>query len=136
MKNNRIAIDNLPSSNKITAQQFRDMVAGKGNGLEKEKRSKFNAQKTIVEGIKFDSKKESSRYLQLMMMHKGKLISKPALQIEFLLTGGIIYKADFVYVDFIEKKIIVEDTKGFKTPEYKLKKKLMKTDYNIEIKES
>jgi hypothetical protein len=45
------------------------------------------------------------------------------------------YKADFVYFDIEANKTIVEDTKGFRTPEYKIKRKLMLYVHNIRIKE-
>jgi uncharacterized protein related to proFAR isomerase len=51
----------------------------------------------------------------------------------------INYIADFVYVaelDFIDGRETVEDVKGFKTPEYKLKRKFMKHVHNIEILET
>lgn len=44
-------------------------------------------------------------------------------------------KADFVYYDNNLKKIIVEDTKGVKTKEYILKRKLLLYMFNIRIHE-
>ena len=48
------------------------------------------------------------------------------------------YKADFKYYDIEKNKTIVEDTKGFLTDIYKLKKKLFEYTYKdlqiIEIK--
>ena len=43
------------------------------------------------------------------------------------------YVADFVYEQ--DGKTIVEDTKGFRTKEYELKKKMMRAFLGIEIKE-
>lgn len=43
------------------------------------------------------------------------------------------YKADFVYI--YKDSLVVEDAKGFKTPEYRIKKKLMLYIHNIQIKE-
>ena len=46
------------------------------------------------------------------------------------------YRADFVYFDEELKQLIVEDTKGFKTEVYRIKKKLMLYTHGIKIKET
>ena len=46
-----------------------------------------------------------------------------------------MYIADFSYFDCDSGQITVEDAKGFKTPEYRLKKKLMLWIHGIRIKE-
>lgn len=45
------------------------------------------------------------------------------------------YIADFVYRDAKSDKLVVEDTKGFKTKDYIIKRKLMLHVYNIKIQE-
>jgi hypothetical protein len=45
------------------------------------------------------------------------------------------YRADFVYLDK-EGHLVVEDTKGFRTKEYLLKRKLMLLVHGIRIKET
>ena len=45
------------------------------------------------------------------------------------------YAADFVYVDCATGKTVVEDTKGFRTPEYIIKRKLMRWVHGITVKE-
>jgi Protein of unknown function (DUF1064) len=134
-KSSRLALPNIGNRTTLTAQEFRNMQNGTQMPVQKTK-SKFGAIKCEIEGIRFDSKKESQRYLELELLHKAGLISKPILQYEFLLPGPIKYLSDFVYYDYKELVFVVEDTKGFKTPEYKLKKKLMKAILQIEIKES
>ncbi len=42
---------------------------------------------------------------------------------------SIKYVADFVYYDVEREETIVEDTKGFKTEVYKIKKKLFEYKY-------
>ena len=44
------------------------------------------------------------------------------------------YRADFKYLE--NGKLVVEDTKGFRTPVYRLKKKLVEALFNIEIVET
>lgn len=50
-----------------------------------------------------------------------------------LVQRATTYVADFVYETM--GKTIVEDTKGFRTKEYELKKKMMRAFLGIEIKE-
>lgn len=51
------------------------------------------------------------------------------LQSKFMLRGKMIraitYRADFSYYDNIKKKFVVEDVKGFKTTDYKIKVKML-----------
>ena len=104
------------------------------------KSSKFGAKKTVVDGITFDSKWESERYGQLKAMERGGIVTDLELQVKYDIIINDIkickYIADFVYKEESpdgEIKEIVEDAKGFETPEFKLKKKLMKAVHNIEI---
>ena len=104
------------------------------------KSSKFGAKKTIVDGITFDSKWESERYGQLKAMERGGIVTDLKLQVKYDIVINDIkickYIADFVYKEESPDgkiKEIVEDAKGFETPEFKLKKKLMKAVHNIDI---
>ena len=104
------------------------------------KRSKYNAVKTIVDGITFDSKKEANRYLELKLMEQSGEIRDLELQVPYSIDveGYHIckYTADFQYWDNNEKKVITEDCKGFRTPSYRLKKKLLKAVHGVEIYET
>lgn len=104
------------------------------------KSSKFGAKKTVVDGITFDSKWESERYGQLKAMERGGIVTDLELQVKYDIVINDIkickYIADFVYKEESPDgkiKEIVEDAKGFETPEFKLKKKLMKAVHNIDI---
>jgi Protein of unknown function (DUF1064). len=87
-------------------------------------RNKYKAIKTSVDGIKFDSKKEAARYVQLKLLAKSGAIQSLELQPKYdLMVNGVkcgFYKADFRYYE--NGACIVEDVKGFKTPVYNLKK--------------
>lgn len=100
-------------------------------------RSKYGAQKVTFDGIEFDSIKEGNRYLHLRMLRNAGYIRTLSLQVPFELNDGgthsLKYIADFLY--FRNGVLVVEDAKGFRTKEYKKKRKLMKEVYNIEIKE-
>jgi len=104
---------------------------------------KYNNTKTIVDGIKFDSKREASRYSELKLLERAGEITDLILQPKFELipkyeingrkVRKIEYIADFQYVE--NGKTIIEDAKGFKTKEYLIKKKLFEFKYGIEIAE-
>lgn len=106
--------------------------------------SKYGNKKTVIDGITFDSKKESERYLMLKDMLKNKEIEDLQLQPKFLLQDSFKYKgktekkiyyiADFSYKK--EGKLVVEDVKGKKTDVYKLKRKLFLYKYtDIDFRE-
>lgn len=101
------------------------------------KRPKYNARKTVIDGITFDSKKEAERYSVLKLLERSGQITELKLQVLYRLVVNDIlvckYVADFVYYD--GDAWVVEDCKGFKTREYILKRKLMKAVYGIVIKE-
>ena len=99
--------------------------------------NKYRARKTEVDGIVFDSAKEARRYGQLKLMLKAGVIAELERQRPYELTvNGVkvaTYRADFVYRE--NGAPVVEDVKGFRTPEYKLKAKLMRAVHGITIKE-
>ena len=121
-------------TDRLTIAEYRQQLANKPT--KSGKRSKYNALKTVTDGITFDSKKEANRYQALKLLQKAGEIGEIVLQYPFTLPGGITYRCDFLYYDRQAKAFIVEDCKGFRTPEYKLKKKLMKECLGIEIVES
>lgn len=107
--------------------------------------SKYKAKKTEVDGIAFDSKKEAKRYQELKLFEKTKVISNLQRQVKFelipvqhvegkLAERACSYVADFVYLDK-QGNTIVEDTKGVKTKDYIIKRKLMLWVHGIRIKE-
>ena len=106
--------------------------------LEKpKKKSKYRNIKVIVDGIKFDSKKEADYYGKLKMKEKAGLISDLKLQVKFKLLS-FSYIADFVYFDNEKLCLEVVDVKSNITrslPVYRMKKKAMKNELNILIKE-
>ena len=102
------------------------------------KQSKYKAVKTYVDDICFDSAKEARRYSELKLLEKGKVINSLELQPEFpvMIEGKKIckYRADFAYYE--DDRRVIEDVKGFKTPIYRLKKKLVEALYGVEIIET
>lgn len=104
------------------------------------RRNKYGNIKTVVDGIRFDSKKEAKRYGQLKILEIAKEIKgldvHPKYQLKVKDEIICFYEADFSYRDLKTKKFIIEDCKGVKTAVYRLKKKLMKAIYGIEILET
>ena len=101
------------------------------------KRHKFGAVPTIVDGIRFASKHEASCYVTLKAREKAGEISGLTLQPEFVcrVSGYKIctYRADFEWID--NGLQFVGDAKGYRTPVYKLKKKLVNALFGIDILE-
>jgi hypothetical protein len=100
--------------------------------------SKFGAKKTVRDGILFHSKREADRYVDLQLLQRSGIITGLELQVKFSLdVNGVHianYFADFRYRE--KGKTVVEDSKGFRTDVYGIKKKLMKACYGIEILET
>ena len=103
------------------------------------KTNKNHNKKTIINNIKFDSKIEAIRYVELkFLQNKGK-IKNLVLQPKYELIPTFkknnetfkktYYIADFSYYDNELNKTIVEDVKGFKTDVYKLKRKMFEYLY-------
>ncbi len=108
--------------------------------------SKYGNKKVVVDGEEFDSQLEANRWYELKLLQRAKQIKDLRRQIRFELQPSykkngktfqsINYIADFVYYDINKKKFIVEDTKGYKTETYKLKKKIFEYKYpELEITE-
>lgn len=103
------------------------------------KPSKYHNKKVTIDGVTFDSKLEATRYTELKILEHNGLIKDLVLQPSYELIptfkkGNKTYKkasyiADFCYYDNELGKVIVEDTKGFKTDVYILKKKLFEYLY-------
>lgn len=104
----------------------------------KPKRSKYNNVKTVVDGIKFDSKKEAGRYSELVLLKAKGAIRWFIRQPTFHLPGGVTYRADFLIVWNAgngHSDATVEDVKGFKTAMYRLKKRQVESIYGVVIRE-
>ena len=99
--------------------------------------NKYRNQETVIDGIKFQSKKEANRYCELKLLEKAKEIEELKLQPKFILQEGfkkdgvtyraITYVADFSYIQ--KGKLIVQDVKGVETEVFKLKRKLFEYKY-------
>ena len=120
------------------------------------RRPKYRNRKVYVDGIVFDSIKEATRYNELRLLERAGAISELRRQVKYILIpaqkepdtigpkGGkikgkllereVAYYADFVYQDE-QGNTVVEDTKGMRTKDYIIKRKLMLLNYGIIIRE-
>jgi hypothetical protein len=123
-------------------------------------RSKYKAKKVTVNGVTFHSQKEYRRFCELVLLERAGRIQDLQRQVKFVLiptqyerferysnkTGKrladgmrvaemeVSYFADFVYTE--DGKQVVEDSKGYRTADYIIKRKLMLQVHGIKIKET
>ena len=102
------------------------------------KRGKYGNKKVAIDQYVFDSQKEGRRYIELKaLLHSGQISNlevHPRFKLEVYGFPIAVYEADFAYDD-LDGTHTVEDAKGYRTREYKLKKKLMRACLGIEIQE-
>ena len=126
------------------------------------RRRKYGNRKVEADGQIFDSAREYRRWLDLDAMQDAGLIDDLRRQVKYILIpeqrqistelytrgpkkgtlkpGRVLerecfYIADFVYTDIATGEEIVEDTKGVRTKDYIIKRKLMLKEYGIQIHE-
>ena len=117
-------------------------------------RNKYKAVKTTIDGITFDSKREAKRYTELKLLEKSGMINLELQpQYDIIINGaknmqlqGRLFllhrsrgregtyrnsKGEWIVPTKTGQKEgqIVEDVKGFKTPIYRLEKKLVEACY-------
>lgn len=116
---------------RITAAEYRELAA-------KPKGNKFHAKKTVVDGIRFDSKRESEVYSDLKILERDGEISGFKRQHEFklIVNGDFVgkYTADFAFFDHRQDgKFRVWDVKGVQSREFRRARKLVKALYQIDV---
>lgn len=103
----------------------------------KPKRSKYGAERTLLDGILFDSKAEARFYADLKNRERAGEVSDIDRQREYdLMVNGVLiarYRADFVFFDRVARARRVVDVKGVATPAFRLKAKLMKACFGIDV---
>ena len=120
--------------------------------------NKYYNKKCEINGIVFDSRKEARRWQELLLLQRAGVIKSLQRQVKYVLipaqyesferygkngqelTPGkkliereCAYVADFVYEE--DGKTVIEDTKGFKTKDFIIKRKLMLYTHGIRIRE-
>lgn len=124
-------------------------------------RSKYGNRKVARDGMTFDSVKEYRRFCELRLLERAGEVAELRRQVKYILIptqrafcneiytkgkkkgcfkpGKLLeqecnYIADFVYTDK-DGRQVVEDTKGVRTKEYVIKRKLMLYIHGIRIRE-
>lgn len=87
-------------------------------------RHKFHAVQTIRDGMKFPSKKEARYYDFLKLEQKEGRVVGFFMQVPLHLPGRVIYRMDFL-VFYSSGDCEGIEVKGYETPEWKIKKKLI-----------
>ncbi len=117
----------------------------------------YNRKVKTVDGFIHDSKREARRWNELWLLQRAGHIKDLKRQVKFVLIpaqheqgtigkrgaikkGKLIerecsYVADFVYTDAKTEEMFVEDTKGMRTKDYIIKRKLMLYIHKIQIRE-
>lgn len=117
-------------SDRMTAAEYRARPSQKSR--------KYRNQPVVIDGIRFDSKAEGRRYLELKALEKDGTIRDLRRQVTYELNAGeaVIcrYRADFDYVETSTGEPITEDVKGVETRDFKLKAKLFATQYGRKIR--
>lgn len=120
----------------------------------------YNIKTRALDGTVFDSHKEARRWEELLLLQRAGKISDLQRQVKYelipaqyetyeryskkgerlkdgtrLLERKVEYVADFVYTNIETGENVVEDSKGIRTKDYILKRKLMLAVHGIRIKE-
>lgn len=98
-----------------------------------QRKSKYNAQPWVIDGIRFDSHAEGRRYQELqLLVHAGEiknLLVHPRYELQRAFTYGdkkftaVHYEGDFQYREIATDALVIEDVKGMETDVFKLKMK-------------
>lgn len=109
----------------VTQEEYQLLTGSKlHTELKKVKRNKYGNSKILIDGIKFDSKAESKRYIELKILELAGKIKNLQLQEKIIIVEdwifegkiqkGYSYYCDFSYID--ERGIkIIEDVKSSAT---------------------
>ena len=120
----------------------------------------YNIKTKSSDGITFDSYREACRWEELRLLERSGAITELKRQVRYELIPAqydtverfgkdgkklkdgtrlaerkVEYVADFVYHDAKSGELIVEDTKGIRTKDYIIKRKLMRMVHGIKVRE-
>ena len=100
--------------------------------------TKYHAKAETIDGIRFASQREGTRYRELKLLVRAGQIRdlelQPNLPVKYEGKLLFTYRADFAYIENGQR--VIEDTKGFRTAVYKLKKKIVEAMLGIKIIET
>lgn len=106
---------------------------------------KYRNQRTVVDGITFDSKREAQRWHELCLVQRAGIISNLRRQVAFELAPGVKFAGakraqpalrlivDFTYRDEHGQQVL-EDVKGVVTTAFTIKRHLLKAVHGLEVR--
>jgi hypothetical protein len=133
MKRAPITIEQLKATPAGQRPQNAHLFSNSCKNGNSSKKAKYHNVKVELDSKTFDSQKEAKRYIELRALQIAGEISHLHCQTPFELSV-CKYIADFTYTQ--NSKLVVEDVKSSATRKlstYRLKKKLIKAELNIEI---
>ena len=113
---------------RLSEKELKKILKNNSDVKINKKQNKYHNEKMIVDGVRYDSKKEYQRHKELILLEKANKIKNlrfhdkqdtVILQKDPLIT----YIPDFCYEE--DGILIIEDLKGFQTKEYKLNQKML-----------
>jgi hypothetical protein len=116
---------------RISVAEYRSMVLDTVPDP-KNKLRKYRSQPVVVDGIRFDSKREAKAWADLMALKRTGEITMVLRQVPFHLPGGTIYRTDFLAF-YADGTFRVLDAKGVETATFKIKKREVEAVYPIKI---
>lgn len=125
----------------MTEQEYEEYLIKQGKQpADKKKQPKYRNNRTKVDGILFDSKKEADYYSDLKLQLRIGTIWGFCRQPEFILLEGFAgvrpetYRADFIVFN-LDGTCEIVDVKGYRTEVYKIKEKQFKIKFpRLELK--
>ena len=107
-------------------------------------RTKYKSVATIINGERFDSKREAARYCDLILLEKVGTIMNLRRQVThpLIVNGEKVssYRCDFMYQDS-EGKTVIEDVKGYQNAKdpftrlYRLKVAILAATTGLQVTE-
>jgi hypothetical protein len=108
--------------------------------------TKYGAKPCEIGGEKYRSQREAARHQQLLLLERAGHIRDLRREVPFPLAPPVVigsrkrpairFFADFTYYEAGKPGLVVEDSKGVRTPVYRLKRHLMKAIHGIDILET
>lgn len=129
------SIADMPESMRalLPQQQGGAPAAGQVRGIvQQPKPPKYGNKITLVDGIRFDSKREASYYEQLKLRQRAGEVHFWLRQVPVHLPGGTRYVLDFV-VFLKSGEVQFVDVKGRETKEFKIKKREVEHHYPFTV---
>jgi hypothetical protein len=117
------ALKNRNTAQRVVDKTTRQVTAGQ---------SKYNAVICEADGIKFRSKKERQRYLELWALREAKEVRYFHRQVAFDLPGNTRYIVDFLII-WNDGQVTYEDVKGVKLPAFIKNKNQVEALYPVKI---